>query len=601
MIALAVQRGKVPIESPLLILKISRIKPTPLVRQPLPSLKDSSMNYGYPFQAQNQFHSAATHNPNIAKGHHGHSQTPFNQFASTPELSSLLHLLMPAIHNISCSVSHQAPVSHAQPSLAQEYQTLNGMYNNPLYPGIGSVGQAYPRLAAPDYNRGIDAAHLPSAREVSNAINQQVEPRYNTQGLSDLFWMWGQFIDHDMTHTPSSSNNPRPIPVPIGDPHFDPQHQGNASIPFNASETQLDANGHRVIANDITSFIDGNTLYGQSLEDQANLRSYEGGKLILDQQGLLPLDEQGNFIAGEARVNEHAGLTALHTLWAREHNRIADALGTSNPLMNDEEVFQESRRRVVAEIQAVTYNEYLPSLLGQYTPLPYTGYNPTVDPSISAEFATAAYRFGHTMLSPNLHTIDENGEAGDVALDQAFNNPQLIKDHGIDDFLRGGAAQLAQKLDPLVIDEVRNLLFGPPGAGGMDLAALNIQRGRDHNLPSYNGMREAIGLAAIEDFDHPIFGEYGEQLAQVYDDTNDIDLWVGGLAEQQLGNSTLGETFTWIVSDQFRRTRDGDRFWYQNQFQGAELLQLETLSLVDVIRANTSINLIQPHVLQVPY
>ncbi|MEL7428911.1 MAG: peroxidase family protein, partial [Pseudomonadota bacterium] len=151
--------------------------------------------------------------------------------------------------------------------------------------------------------------------------------------------------------------------------------------------------------------------------------------------------------------------------------------------------------------------------------------------------------------------------------------------------------QKAQAVDPMIVDALRNRLFGPPQAGGpgMDLASLNIQRGRDHNIATYNEMREAMGYHRIESFDDPVFQDgVGERLAQVYDSPDEIDLWVGGLAEKQLGNSMLGETFTAIVDEQFGRTAAADPNFYTKTASSEEIAWLNQLSLADVVRANSS-------------
>jgi len=284
----------------------------------------------------------------------------------------------------------------------------------------------------------------------------------------------------------------------------------------------------------------------------------------------------------------------------REHNRVATELAEQNPQWNDETLFQEARKIVVAELQAVTYNECLPAMLGDNTMNHYRGYNPDTNPQISETFATAAYRFGHTMLSPEIQRIDESGNEipeGHLSLRDAFFQPQNVAAAGIDPILRGVADNTAQAVDSMIIDDVRNFLFGPPGAGGLDLASLNIQRGRDHELPSYNDIRESMGLHRIESFDDPVFkGDSGARLASVYDSPDDIDAWVGGLSENSYGDSALGETMTLILKDQFERLRDGDRFFYQNQFYGQQLHDLNSLTLSDIIKRNTDIENIQDNV-----
>ena len=130
-----------------------------------------------------------------------------------------------------------------------------------------------------------------------------------------------------------------------------------------------------------------------------------------------------------------------------------------------ERINQTARKIVGAKIQKITYKEFLPKLLGPNAIPDYTGYDPSINPGIANEFSTAAYRYGHSQLSPNLLTIGESGKVN-VPLRDAFFNPDKFEEVGIDAILQGLAAQKSQEIDLLVVDDVRNFLFGPPGAGG---------------------------------------------------------------------------------------------------------------------------------------
>ncbi len=396
-----------------------------------------------------------------------------------------------------------------------------------------------------------------------------------------------------MTETPTNTAEKAPIAIPAGDPQFDPEGAGTVSIQLSRSAATLDANGQRQQSNNITAFIDGSNVYGSDAEYASKLRTHEGGKLQMSAGDMMPM-ENGQFMAGDIRSNENIGLTSMHTLWVREHNRLADEIAQKNPKMSDEQIYQEARKVNVAQMQAITYNEFLPNLIGKDAIPKYTGYKSNVDPSIDNAFATAAFRMGHTMLSPNLLRLDENGETieqGNVALRDAFFRPDKVMESGIDPILRGAASQTAQAVDPMIVDDVRNFLFPQ---GGLDLAAVNIQRGRDHGLAGYGDTRQALGLRPVNSFDSNVWREgFGEKLASVYDKPADVDLWVAGLAEKPVGDSLFGQTFTKIMSDQFTRLRDGDRFWYENQFSGKELQAIKNTKLSDIIERNTDFDNVQ--------
>lgn len=284
----------------------------------------------------------------------------------------------------------------------------------------------------------------------------------------------------------------------------------------------------------------------------------------------------------------------MHTLFVREHNHWADRVRAERPALSGDEVYESARAIVGAEMQAITYREFLPLLLGRDALSRYRGYRPRVDGEIANVFATAAYRFGHSMLSPQLLRLDEQGEeiaAGHLSLAAAFFSPQKIVAHGIESLLRGLASQRAQEIDGYLVDEVRNFLFGPPGSGGFDLASLNIQRGRDHGLPTYNRTRAAFGLAPAASF-ADINPDLVVQvdLAAAYETVDDVELWVGELAEPHRSGALVGETFFMILKDQFERLRDGDRFWYRS-YLPCDLVELvEEQTLACIIRRNTAID-----------
>lgn len=500
----------------------------------------------------------------------------------------------------------------------REYRTFDGTGNNLTNPDLGSTDEQLLRLATAEYTDQVSAPagdNRPSAREVSNVIVAEEMAVENSRGLTDLAWLWGQFVDHDIDLTePAHPEESFNIPVPEGDPQFDPMATGTAEIDLNRSafdpDTGAGADDPREQVNQITAFVDGSMIYGSDSERAAALRTFEGGLLKTSEGDLLPFNEAGLpnaggdsaslFLAGDIRANENAALTSMHTLWVREHNRIATDIANSTPDLTDEEIYQQTREIVIGEVQAITYNEFLPAILGESAIPEYYGYDETTDPGIANEFSTAAYRFGHTMLTSQLLRLNNDGsviDAGNLDLQRAFFAPQEVTQHGIDSILLGAASKEASEIDNMIVDDVRNFLFGPPGAGGFDLASLNIQRGRDHGLADYNQVRTDLGLAPVNSFAEISSDEDVQQkLAELYDTVNDIDLWVGGLAEDHVPGSSLGETFRTILIDQFVRLRDGDRFWYENIFDGQKLAEIDSTTLADVIERNTTVEHLQDDV-----
>jgi hypothetical protein len=509
---------------------------------------------------------------------------------------------------------------------AAAIESLNGLNNNLAHPTWGAANTDLLRKSFAAYADGISAlagADRPSARAVSNALNTQLADLENNRHLSDMVYVFGQFLDHDIDLTTTGSS-PINIAVPLGDPSFDPNSTGTQIIPDTRSVTDPKTGTSRANPlqqlNTITSFIDGSQIYGSDATRAAALRTFSGGHLKTSAGNLLPFNTAGLanandahlvadnklFLAGDVRANENIELTAIQTLFMREHNRIADQLHAQNPRLTDEQLYQQARKLVIAELQAITFNEFLPALLGPAAPGKYTGYNPNVNPSVSTEFSTVAFRFGHSMLDDDIDRLKNDGTdipEGSVGLANAFFNPTLFDptlpngEGNIGPILKGAISGNAQEIDVHVVDSVRNFLFGPPGAGGLDLAALNIQRGRDHGIPDYNSLRAAYGLPKVTSFAQ-ITSDPALQasLQSTYGNVNNIDPWVGGLAENHIPAGSVGPLFARIIADQFNRLRTGDRFWFENTFSGATLTALENTRLSDIIKRNTSLTNVQANV-----
>ena len=512
---------------------------------------------------------------------------------------------------------HSTALSISPAVFPYEFRSIDGSGNNPIDPLRGSAGVALLRHTTIGYGDGSGTpggADQMSPREISNLGCAQTELIPNAENTSDFLWQWGQFVDHDIDLTPSMSPaEPFDISVPLGDPYFDPEGTGTQVISCNRSLYQM-IDGVRQQLNVITAFIDGSQVYGSDEARAQELRTLDGtGQLKMSDGNLLPYNIHGfpnvpdnsasYFLAGDVRANEQVGLTTMHTLFAREHNYWATLIRKQQPYLTDDGIYYRARAIVGAEIQIITYRDFIPGLMGRNALPPYTGYNPSLDPGIENVFSTAAYRVGHTMLSAVLLRLDANNQSiGDLNLKDAFFNPTEISGPGIEVYLRGLAKQAHQKIDGYVVDDVRNFLFGPPGAGGFDLAALNMQRGRDHGLPRYNVVRQDFGLAPKHSFaevtSDPVMQA---KLAGAYATVDDIDVWVGALAEDHYNRAQVGELIFTILKDQFTRLRDGDRFWYQSYLPRSWARELQGQSLSTIIRRNTPIrNELQRNAFVVP-
>lgn len=514
-----------------------------------------------------------------------------------------------------------------------EFRSFDGSGNNLANTAWGTPGTAFLRLTTSAYEDrysaprgGFNPSSLPNPRDISRKVLTQTDTAgnhidiLNQRGVSDWFWQWGQFLDHDLDLTRTSSEaGSLNIPLAADDPLVIRGASGAIQtqfIPFTRSAIApgTGTDNPREQFNSITAYIDGSMIYGSDSLTASNLRGSNGQlrtSIAANGEVLLPTNVGNSFVAGDTRVNEQMGLTAVQTLFLREHNRVALSIWNRlddpsrhtlslrklfqhSGLTKDEFTYQAARKVVGAEIQAITYNEFLPLLLGGNGVGAYHGYNPNVNPGISNEFATAAYRLGHSMLSPQLLRVTQDASGATtttkIALRDAFFKADLVRTDGVDSLLLGLSQQRAQELDGKIVTDVQNFLFRRAGDGGLDLGSLNIQRGRDHGIASYGQVRQdllghnGVGVFAREDRD---------RLLNAYGNLQNMDLWVAGLSEKDVRGGMVGETFHHILRDQFTRLRDGDRFFYLRERNTIEILSpgATSTTLTDVVRSNYTGNL----------
>lgn len=263
---------------------------------------------------------------------------------------------------------------------------------------------------------------------------------------------------------------------------------------------------------------------------------------------------------GDDRSSLFVGLTALHTVFIRFHNKMARQLQKLNPHWSEETVFQETRKIVGAYIQVITYKEFLPALLGNQAPQlipPYSGYKPELNPGVSNEFAAGAYRL-HGMIQEFYPMVDENYRIiNRIRFVEGTDSVQKLFSFGTDSVLRGLTTVPSRK-PQRITKQVTEELFG-----NFDMSSINIQRGRDHGLRTYNDYRDLCKLPRLSSFDNwPEVSDAAvrERIRELYNhDVDSIDFYVGGLVEEPVGGSQIGPLFSCIIAEQFTRSRDGDR------------------------------------------
>ncbi|CAB3240095.1 unnamed protein product [Arctia plantaginis] len=556
-----------------------------------------------------------------------------------------------------------------EPCKLSRYRTVDGTCNNldnPLKWGVSKT--PFRRVLPADYGDGVssprvgvDGAPLPSARDVSVTVHRA--SYVHDSSFTVMLAVWGQFLDHDITATAlskgsngsalsccdsSQQKHPEcfPVQLDVGDPFYEGYNITCMEFVRSAPATTCHF-GPRQQLNQATAFIDASVVYGYSENTTVMLRTITGAQLRMMKVGgreLLPASTDPHdgcnnaamyakgrycFESGDDRANENLHLTTMHLIWARQHNRISAILREHNPDWDDYTVFEESRKILGAQMQHITYNEFLPSILGADAMFALNmtlqsegysdDYDPTVDPSIANHFAAAAFRFAHTLLPGLIHNTNKaTGTVQYVQLHQMLFNPfELYAANGSESAMRSALDTLVHAVDPHVTSELSEHLFEQPvaanvssatklGPCGLDLVSLNIQRGRDHGLPPYPMWREHCGLSRPKNFTdlQEIFDESSySRIQNIYRSVDDIDLYTGALAEDPKGR-LLGPTLSCLIADQFLRLKVGDRFWYESSdptigFTLEQLAEIRKTTLASVICVNEGLlDQAQPRVME---
>ncbi|MCW1949865.1 MAG: Hint domain-containing protein [Octadecabacter sp.] len=473
--------------------------------------------------------------------------------------------------------------------------------------------EAQERLTEARYGDGISETFSGGANpvDVSMVVFDQDGDTPNSAGLSTLFTTFGQFLDHDLVLTPEDHDEG--VLNLVGMPHdiarsavADEIGEGETIAPFNA----------------VTWQIDGSQVYGSTEARMDDLRSFEGGKLRMqddttsasemlpdaDEDSFMAGDIEGDdpvYLAGDVRANENPNLLSLQTMFVREHNYWAERLAEEHPDWDDEQLYEAARSIVEFELQSITYNEWLPHLVGDAVGED-TGYDADETGEVSVEFSTAAFRFGHTLVSSKIDRLADDGtDEGSMGLMDSFFNHSPVEDGGIEAIIRGQLSAAAQELDTEIVDDLNFFLETPAGVSGFSLAAINMARGLDHGLDSYIHVRaQLIGDIDPDTLDPADFSiitsdaDVQARLASVYTDIFQVDLWVGGLAEDAIDGTQMGPLFTHIIADQFSRTRAADEtFGELDPILGDTIIaDVQASTFATIVERNSDVDMVQDDV-----
>ncbi|XP_072140538.1 chorion peroxidase-like [Dermacentor andersoni] len=536
------------------------------------------------------------------------------------------------------------------------YSEFDGSCNNVAHPDWGESYACLRRLLEPAYRDGAghirtarSGAPLPSARIVSTTIHTESETPDRRR--SHMLMAFGQFFVHDVSLTPTrplsrleinqgldTTTDVLPIAIPPDDPFYGQFNQTQMAFQRSLWCTRC-RSGYREQHNSRTSYIDGSQIYGVNEDAVRLLRAMKDGLLrsqSVNGDTLLPVsmepamdncshhgDSGMCFHAGDVRVNQNVGQVTMHTIWMREHNRIARKLQAVNPDWDDERLFQVTRRIVQGRLQHLVFGGWATTVLGEaltarYRLRPrrrgYTRYDPGVDATLLNEFAAAALRFGHTTVNRRFELLHANWtDAGNERLAGRFFAPFPVVQSLWDNLARGLMRQPMNAFSRHGDRALIAMALSRPGdLFGVDLFATDIQRGRDNGIRPYaDYVRLCHGLELATFDDLHLKGLMPEDVARlfakIYEDVRDVDLFSAAISEYPLADASMGPTMACIVVDSLGRLKWGDRFYYEHggqagSFTPGQLRTIrETTTLAKIVCENTEgTDTIQRHAFLLP-
>ncbi|GMS94329.1 hypothetical protein PENTCL1PPCAC_16504, partial [Pristionchus entomophagus] len=534
------------------------------------------------------------------------------------------------------------------------YRSISGWCNHDdtANRGLGSTMSPIRRfMGAAKYDDGFNSVRrrsanggvLPSTRLISNQIFAEAsipsfDPKYN-----HFLQQFGQWIAHDIVFTPNAvgptgnaldcsacesadlTSNCAPIVVPETDKFFPPRTDRGrkACIRLTRAINGQMGLGQRAQINQNSHFLDLSTVYGSTDCVARELRVNRDGQMIMftrDGFNLPPRAANDTncqsqkdtppslcFVAGDSRNSLHPGLIPMHTIYLRQHNKWAEQIRVLRPMWSDNLVYQETRRLMIALYQSHVFSEYLPKIIGQQKMREFdlnpsglrNTYDPNTNPSVSIEFCSGAFRFGHSQARKDIPRMTNlNASVGghiDLGEHIFYMDSLYDKTATVSTMTQGMLNSPGMSVDRQFSFPMRNEMFATRGkkASGVDLPAVNVQRAREKGIQPYNEIRIDIsmyskslycshsirGLSRVSSFDdlrRDMDAANVELLKQTYQSVDDIDLYVGLLMERPTDpTALLGPTGTHLIAEQFSAFKKGDRFYYENSGTAGALSRAE--------------------------
>ncbi|KAG8182836.1 hypothetical protein JTE90_000443 [Oedothorax gibbosus] len=555
------------------------------------------------------------------------------------------------------------PFINCSGAATSKFRTIDGTCNNLKNPSWGKADSCIRRILPFDYADGVSEPRvsctgkpLPNPRLISNVFHQDLHLKYDN--LTTHFMTWGQMLSHDLvlntifTYQAGSDDPHEPLPCCDQGPHYS---DTCVSVPVPPDDLFYPKFGQTCLSiartipctncetdkrlqwNQNTAYQDLSLIYGSNDELAKQLRSGKGGTMLVENNTVTgpmpptvhaeelcvsPKFTKGCYKTGENRANQNLLLLTANTYILRHHNFICQKLSEVNPHWDDERLYQEARRINTAISQKITYSHYLPHVLGELLQdagiqiLPgtqYTKYDASLDSSLTDEFAAFAARYGHTLVPSVMSELDPvtRIKTKEILFRDNFYNPFGFKHGQFDRIAAGMTVDRQMCPNAHLHDDIRNFLYRRlyrNQTDGKDLATISIIRGREHGIPGYTYYRRYFfndTTFNFNDLTKYLPEESANLLERLYESVHDIDVYSAGLAEYHVKGGFVGPTFAAVLVDQFKRSKFGDRYWFEHEGQAGsfstdQLLEIKNATLARILCETTKIQNIQKEVFLPP-
>ena len=507
----------------------------------------------------------------------------------------------------------------------------DGWYNDLTKPEMGSasLNEANPAdtsdftLSSPGarFGRNIPLSEVdperdggllePNPREISNRLLARRPGGFiPAESLNLLAAAWIQFQVHDwFNHGNPETDDVIEVPTRPGDePLVCPMRIRRTRR--DPTRKENDGNGPVTYVNAESHWWDGSQIYGSSEEAERHLRDHRGGRLALDDRGLLLMEENGLERTGVS-ANWWIGLSLMHNLFAREHNAICDHLRREYPGWDDEQLYRTARLVNVALMAKIHTLEWTPAILGH--PVLQVGMKGNWWGFATERIKKVLRRISEGELVSGIPGSETHHHGADYCLTEEFVSvyrmhalmPDRVavyrvadgkeletrltldaeRDRTSVDIVSPGARDRALANQVGMEDLFYSLGRANPGAlvlhnypdwmrrlqrrksGGtpdefIDLAAIDIVRDRERGVPRYNRFRELFHLRRVKSFEELVARpEWAEELRAIYGHVDRVDLMVGMYAERKPEGFGISDTAFRVFLLMASRRLKSDRFF----------------------------------------